>query len=195
MPIKVFISHSSSDHDLVSAFVKALQEAVTLQEGDIRCTSLPGYRLRTGIGLSSTLRKELAEAQFVIGILTPESLESGWVMFELGAGWGMEKWVVPVVAGVEYEDLPGPLKERSAADATNHAELEQLFQEIAEGLAVKVRPAGRAAEAINAVVEEAEAYFEDEEEYEEDEEEEEGEEDEEEGDEDEDEDEEDEDEE
>jgi hypothetical protein len=182
MPIKVFISHSSSDHDLVSAFVKALQEAVTLQDGDIRCTSLPGYRLRTGIGLSSTLRKELAEAQFVIGILTPESLESGSVMFELGAGWGMEKWVVPVVAGVEYEDLPGPLKERSAADATNHAELEQLFQEMAEGLALKMRPASRATEAINAVVEEAEAYFEEEEEYEEDEEEE-GEEDEEEEDE------------
>jgi hypothetical protein len=161
MAIKIFVSHSSRDRELVAAFVRALEDSMVVDDGELRCTSLPGRRPRTGAGLPATLKKEVNEANVIIGLLTPESLESGWVMFELGAGWGAEKWVVPVIAGIDYDSLPGPLKDTLSADATNQAELEQMFQEIAETLGLKRRQAGRAADAIKALIEVAEAYVDD----------------------------------
>jgi hypothetical protein len=161
MTIRIFISHASADRDLVKCFVSALEASVQITEGAIRCTSLPGYRLRAGAHTSTKLREELQEAELIIGILTPASLESGWVMFELGAGWGAGKWVVPVVAGIDYDTMPGPLKESNATDAATRGELEELFHEIADGLKVQRRAAGKASAAIDELVEEAESYFED----------------------------------
>lgn len=132
MPISIFISHSSRDRDLVRLFVRALEESLIIPDKAIRCSSLPGYRLRAGGQSSEILRAELAEAKVIIGILTPNSLESGWVMFELGAGWGGRKNVVPVIAGVEYDDLPGPLKEINASDSADRGELEQMLEEISQ---------------------------------------------------------------
>jgi hypothetical protein len=169
MSIRIFVSHASKDRDLVKFFVHALEASFAIADGQIRCTSLPGYRLRSGAHTSSVLRNELAETDVIIGILTPESLESGWVMFELGAGWGAKKWVVPVLAGVDYDLLPGPLKESNTTDAATRAEIEQLFHEIGSSLNLSQRPAGRATEIIDELVEEAESYYEDEEDEEDDE--------------------------
>lgn len=169
MSIRIFISHASCDRDLVKCFVQALEASVTLADDEIRCSSLPGYRLRSGTHTSSALRKELSEAELIVGILTPESLESGWVMFELGAGWGANKWVVPVVAGVDYDSMPGPLKESNATDAATRGELEQLFHEIASRLELKLRAPGKASEAIDELVLEAETFYEDDDEEEDDE--------------------------
>ncbi len=102
-------------------FVRALEAYMVIPDHAIRCTSLPGYKLRSGSHTSTTLRAELNEAEIIIGVLTPESLESGWVMFELGAGWGAQKWVVPLIAGVDYDSIPGPLKESSATHAATRA--------------------------------------------------------------------------
>ena len=168
MAIRIFISHASRDRDLVKLFVRALEAAVVVSEDEIRCTSLPGYRLRAGIQTSEALRQELADAPLIIGILTPVSLESGWVMFELGAAWGSKKWVVPVVAGVDYDAMPGPLKECNATDAATRGELEQLFHEIADGLHLKSRAAGKASEALDDLVSEAEDYFDEDDQDEED---------------------------
>ena len=161
MTIKIFISHASRDRDLVKCFVQALETSVVLADDEIRCSSLPGYRLRSGSHTSSALRSEISQAELIIGILTPDSLESGWVMFELGAGWGANKWVVPVVAGVDYDAMPGPLKESNSTDAATRGELEQLFHEIAARLQLRPRTPGKASEAIDELVLEAETYYDD----------------------------------
>jgi hypothetical protein len=168
MAIRIFISHASKDRDLVKLFVRALTASFVIPDNQIRCTSLPGYRLRSGTHATTALRDELAEAEIIIGILTNESLESGWVMFELGAGWGANKWVVPVIAGVDYDLLPGPLKESSATDAATRAEIEQLFYEIGKTLNLTMRPGGGATEIVGELVEEAEHYDKDNDESEED---------------------------
>jgi hypothetical protein len=168
MPISIFISHASKDRVLVDLFVKALEASMVIPEGGIRCTTLPGYRLRAGAHTSTALRAEIAEARILIGILTPESLESGWVMFELGAAWGASKPVLTVAVGIDYEFMPGPLKETNATDAASRAELEQLFDEISESLDFQKRRAGRQTEALDELVAEAETYLDDDEEDDED---------------------------
>jgi hypothetical protein len=40
--IKIFISHSSKDSELVGLIVRALEESLAMPDGSIRCTSTTG---------------------------------------------------------------------------------------------------------------------------------------------------------
>lgn len=163
MPIRLFISHSSDDEELTEAFISLLEAAFHFEEREVRCTSLPGYKLRTGSHTSTQLKQELNEAELVICILTPVSTESEWVRFELGAAWAMpEKWVVPLLAGLDYEELPGPLREVHAVKATDGDGIYQLLDEIRDKLQWQTRPAAKVAGALRDLVSSAEEYEEEE---------------------------------
>lgn len=43
--IKVFISHSSKDVELVSKLINLFRDALNISPSEIRCTSIEGYRL------------------------------------------------------------------------------------------------------------------------------------------------------
>lgn len=162
MSERIYISHASSDRDLVRSFVAALEDALDIPEGEIRCASLPGYKLRSAAQSSNELREELAGSELMIGIVTPLSLESGRVMFELGAGWATGKWTIPIIAGADYDALPSVLKESNATDASSYDELEQLLREIAERLNIPAPDFDHAADALDELVAEAESYYDDE---------------------------------
>ena len=159
MAIRVFISHSADDEELTQDFISLLEAAFHFEEREVRCTSLPGYKLRSGSHTSTQLKQELNEAELVICILTPVSTESEWVRFELGAAWAMSnKWVVPLLAGLEYDELPGPLREVHAIKATDSDGIYQLLDEIPEKLQWRARPAAKVAGAVRNLVESAEQY-------------------------------------
>jgi hypothetical protein len=46
--IKIFISHSSKDVLLVKALIDLIRSALSIPASDIRCTSVPGYKLPGG---------------------------------------------------------------------------------------------------------------------------------------------------
>jgi hypothetical protein len=110
---KVFVSHSHADRGIAEALVNALEQAFVAKAGEIRATSLPGYGLAIGASIPEELREEIDAAEIVLGIITPSSLQSEFVLFELGASWGLEETIYPLLAlEAKQEDLPGPLKER-----------------------------------------------------------------------------------
>jgi hypothetical protein len=159
MAIRIFISHSADDEELTQAFISLLEAAFHFEERDVRCTSLAGYKLRTGTHTSTQLKQELNDAELVLCILTPVSTESEWVRFELGAAWAMnDKWVVPLLAGLDYDELPGPLREVHAIKATDSDGIYQLLDEIHEKLQWASRPAAKIAGKVRNLVESAEAY-------------------------------------
>lgn len=159
MPIRLFISHSSADVDITQALVSLLESKFYFDEREIRCTSLQPYRLPTGSQTASRLKQELQEAELVLCILTPVSTESEWVGFELGAAWGMaNKWVVPMLVGLDYDDVPGPLRELTVLKATESGSIYQLLDEIAERLKWQTRSAARTDGAVRSLVDMAREY-------------------------------------
>lgn len=92
MQTRVFISHSSADQDLAEALIRLLRSALPLQPDIIRCTSVGGYKLPTGTEVDAQLRKEVVEAELFIALITKDSLDSTYVLFELGARWGVNDW-------------------------------------------------------------------------------------------------------
>jgi hypothetical protein len=110
MPIKVFISHSSEDEALASALVDCILGSVSIEDEEVRCTSVAGYRLPVGSDFTATLKDDIGVSAVVVSLLTQRAISSGWVLFELGAAWGSGKQLMPLLSGeVDIKALPGPL--------------------------------------------------------------------------------------
>lgn len=131
---KLFFSHSAKDKALLAELVSASRIGLNLNKGDIRCTSLDGYDVSTGDDIVARVRADGTESNSLIAIVTPESLRSTWVMFELGARWGVQRhFGVVVAAGAGFEDIPEPIRMRRARRCTLE-DLEGLFLDIADEL-------------------------------------------------------------
>ena len=128
----VFISHSSKDEALALALVELLRAGLGLLANQIRCSSVDGYRLPVGVNSERKLREEVNAAKVVIGLITPSSLSSYFVMFELGARWGTDLFLAPLLAGVKASQLSGPLNLLNALSANNDAQLCQLLSDISK---------------------------------------------------------------
>ncbi|MDH3233824.1 MAG: toll/interleukin-1 receptor domain-containing protein, partial [Alphaproteobacteria bacterium] len=96
--VQVFISHSSRDTNLAKSVIDLLRSALNLPASEIRCTSVPGYKLPGGAETDNQLRSELLEAPVFVGLVTEAGMASAYVLFELGARWGAKKQLIPLLA-------------------------------------------------------------------------------------------------
>ena len=96
------------------------------------------YRLsparRTDV--NEQLRREVHAATAFIGIISYESIQSPYVLFELGARWGANLHLLPVLApGIETDVLAGPLSGIHALK-TDRAGLLQLVEDLGNRLSL-----------------------------------------------------------
>jgi hypothetical protein len=149
--LSVFISHSSRDADLALALIELLKAGLGLMADQIRCSSVDGYRLPVGVNTEDKLREEVNAAKVVIGLITPSSLTSYYVMFELGARWGANLFLAPLLAGVKASELRGPLSLLNALSANSDAQLHQLLADIGIHLNLPIQPAASYVRNVSAV--------------------------------------------
>jgi AbiTii/TIR domain len=135
--MKIFVSHSGVDQKVAAAFVELIRDALRLSAKDIRCTSVNGYKLAAGTNADEQLRREVFEAEAFVALLSPESLRSIYVMFELGARWGAKGHLLPVmIGGLDPSYLKPPLSAIHAVAGTSESDLHQLLETLAEKLGV-----------------------------------------------------------
>lgn len=141
----ILISHSSKDLALATALVEFLRAGLLTNK--IRCSSVDGYRLPAGVQTEAQLRAEVNSTEVLIGLITPNSLASAYVMFELGARWGAGSFMVPLLAGVNADEIRGPLSGINALRADNDSQLHQLLTDVGKALGKDVeRPASYVAQ-------------------------------------------------
>lgn len=129
--LDVFISHSSQDASVAEALITLLRTALNIPPERIRCTSVPGYQLPAGATTEDQLRREIRVSKTFIGLITPASIESTYVLFELGARWGAELHLAPIFAsGATTDDLHGPLQGLNVLNCESEANIHQLVGEI-----------------------------------------------------------------
>jgi hypothetical protein len=140
--VQIFISHSSEDHEVAKRLTDLLRSALKLSAGSIRCTSVEGHRLPGGADTAHQLKREIREATTFIGIVSPRSIKSMYVLFELGARWGADKHLVPLLApGARADQLVGPMAGINALRGDSRADLHQLVRELASDLRLALEPA------------------------------------------------------
>jgi len=139
--VKIFISHSSHDRKLLEALTDLLKAAFALRARDILCTSVPGHKLPGGTDTEDALLGLLKSAKLLIGVLTPASLGSSYVLFELGARWGLKQPLISLVAcGVTMGNLQEPLKSKNALNAADENDVRQLIEDVASHLGLEIEP-------------------------------------------------------
>ncbi|MDP1929272.1 MAG: toll/interleukin-1 receptor domain-containing protein [Thiobacillus sp.] len=151
--VKIFISHASVDEPLASALVDCIFSSMVLDDSDVRCTSVPGHKLEIGSEFVHAIRTELDESAVVVGVITENAIRSGWVLFELGAAWGAEKKLKPLVSDeVKVAALPGPLSGRHAARLSDESDVLQFLDELATFIAARPRASSKRSKAIDALL-------------------------------------------
>lgn len=139
--MRVFISHSSADKGIAEDFVKLLRASLRLSAKDIRCTSVDGYRLPGGADASEQLRQEVFESDIFIALLSPISIQSIYVMFELGARWGAKKLFIPIlVKGLTAGALRAPLSAIHAINGAEEGQLHSLLEQCRNSLSLDLEP-------------------------------------------------------
>jgi hypothetical protein len=88
----VFLSYSDEDRCWASEFAAALTDAGVRNWFDVH-DLLPGDRWQ------DRLEDALRESRTLVFILGPESAESPWMFFELGAALADRKRIIPVLSG------------------------------------------------------------------------------------------------
>ena len=111
MAYNVFISSSQGDRGVAHDLAERLREAGA-DVSEVHQSAVPEDPVKT---MSSRLRK--ADEVFVI--VSDKSLNSPYVLFEMGAAWGQHKKVTPVVVGVEDPDLPPVVKQMNYVKYSN----------------------------------------------------------------------------
>jgi TIR domain len=96
--VRIFISHSSTDRELAALLVDLLRSSLNLPAEAIRCTSVEGHRLAGGAETDRALRRDIRDCEGFIGLISATSIESAYVLFELGARWGAERHLLPLLA-------------------------------------------------------------------------------------------------
>lgn len=133
--LDIFVTHSAEDRELAELLSDLLRSALNLAPERIRCTSVDGYRLGVGANSCERLREEAQQARVLMALLTPSSLSSPFVFFELGARWGAGRFLAPVVAGgVSPGEMNAPLSGMNVLQLSSRAQVFQLLQDIAREL-------------------------------------------------------------
>ena len=131
--IKIFISHSSKDRSLAEGLIGVIEAGLEAPHGTIRCTSVPGYALEGGDNTPEVLRADIQACGVLIGILTSSSLDSNWVLLELGGAWVLEKRVIPLIGpGASFEKLPGRFGNVHALRLSDESAIMGLIETLAK---------------------------------------------------------------
>jgi hypothetical protein len=141
-PMKIFISHSHNDVEIAKSLIELLRVSLNLKSEDIRCTSIDGYRLPAGISTDEQLKTEIHDSEVLIGLISPSSISSYYVLFELGARWGANRPLIPLITNELGSDLlKGPLQGINALNTTSEAQLFQLISDLEKLLDIHAEPA------------------------------------------------------
>src|SRR5258708_17629852 len=140
--VAIFISHSSQDQHLADALTELLKNAMEIDPQAIRCTIVEGHGLPAGVNSGEQLKEELLGAKSFIALLTPHSLSSTWVLFEMGARWGKGLKLIPILAaGLTHKQLGGPLPDIHAISCESDSDLHKLVRILSDGTGATLRPA------------------------------------------------------
>ena len=104
---KLFLSHSSEDLRIVTAFVNFMYK-VGLTEENIVCTSVPETKISVGNDIYAYLNRLISEEKiYVIYFLSDNYYASPVCLNEMGAVWLKKSDLNLLLPGFNFEDIRG----------------------------------------------------------------------------------------
>jgi TIR domain len=95
---RVFISHSSLDKWIAGRMAEKITESGADFWLDTR--DLPG-----GGDIRSEISKGVNDSHEIVILLSPNSKDSPWVSFEIGAAFSKRRYLTPILNNVKYSEM------------------------------------------------------------------------------------------
>lgn len=137
MPYKVFIDLKSKDKDLGKDLSRRLEKA------GVRVLPLENIEDDTDFKIKED--GGLLQADEVIFLLTPNSVNSRRFVFDMGVATSLDKPVTVVTQGVETKDLPPIIKETTRF---SYGDLERLISRLQKHITARQRALQRMKEVL-----------------------------------------------
>ena len=94
--MKIFISHSSKDKELVLMFVDLLVQGFHIDYDEIFCTSMDNA-LRVGEDFIKSIKENLYDSEIVLFLITQNYIDSKFCIMEMGAAWAFKDNIFPII--------------------------------------------------------------------------------------------------
>ncbi|MEK7400708.1 MAG: toll/interleukin-1 receptor domain-containing protein [Candidatus Poribacteria bacterium] len=108
--LRVFLSYEKSDEEDINKIQSILYKYYNLR-------IFTSEMLSAGEDWVTKLRDEITQCDIFMVLLSPNSIESNWVLTELGAAWGLEKLIIPIFTQPEIlSKIPVELKNTQSFD-------------------------------------------------------------------------------
>jgi hypothetical protein len=134
----VFISHCHADQALAEGLIDLLEAAISIEPQEIRASSVPGCKLQAGCHVDDQLHSEIAQAKVVLLIVTKQVSDSPYVLFELGAAWGLNKRIFPLTTPdvdlIDLDRVLGPIASLHRLDLANNSECHQVVTDVCKAI-------------------------------------------------------------
>ena len=106
---QVFVSHASADKWIAKTFCEKIEQTGATTFRDDR-------DIAGGDNIPDSIRTQIQLSREMVVLLTPDSIDRGWVKFEVGAAWGRRKTylIVPVLCHVTVDAIPEVIKPKRA---------------------------------------------------------------------------------
>jgi TIR domain-containing protein/SH3 domain-containing protein len=131
--MKVFISHSNRDRWVarkISADLNEIGVETFLDEKDIE----------TGESIDEAIGNQLKDCDECLIVLSPASLNSHWVLIEIGGAKALGKRLVPILLNIGVNDMPAPISKHLVRDIN---EIEKYYEEVKNRHSTPVPPRPR----------------------------------------------------
>ena len=86
--------------------------------------------IRAGEIWTERIRKAITSSKIILLLLTPNSIDSDWVKAEAGAGWAMQKIVVPVSMLIDIRNVPIVVSQFQMRPGETEKDRSKLIDEI-----------------------------------------------------------------
>lgn len=96
--MKIFISHSSKDREIIKSFIdNILLSGCKIDSKSIVCTSFEWSGVKQGEDIRTYLKENLRDADYVIFMISKSYLQSTICLNEMGAAWILDCKIKPFV--------------------------------------------------------------------------------------------------
>jgi len=123
----VFISYASRDRHIATE----LRDNLSKQNVE---AFMSEKTIAAGDAWTEQVRRALIASKLIVIVLTPNSLESQWVMAEAGAGWALQKKVLPLRMLVDAANVPIVISQFQMRRFETETEKRQFVEEVVEQL-------------------------------------------------------------
>lgn len=127
---KIFISHSSVDQRLATAFRDIITLSTKLSPEDILCTSAPGSKFFTGCNFETSLEAIIKSVDLTIFLISPNFCKSEYCIRELN--WAdLDKSFIFICQGLSYDSIKDIAPNRNAnyLDSSSLDRLSKLLRD------------------------------------------------------------------